>query len=119
MSDKAKSVSVLKWDGKADSCPRYLVKIRALAEFHSCGDTLDETEMVKCPTVTHFKVLSTQMTRSADEDCQIKLYKLNKRLCAIIMLGQESDHGLAVMEGTVEAGVHPHGLGYKFVKVLG
>ena len=43
---------------------------------------------------------------------------MNKRLCAIIMLGQESNHGLAAMEGTVESGLHPHGLAYKFVKFL-
>ena len=36
----------------------------------------------------------------------------------IIMLGQDSDHSLVAIRQAVEKGVHPHGLGYKFVNML-
>ena len=39
-------------------------------------------------------------------------------MCAIITLGQESNHGMAVIKRTVEKGVHPHGLAFKFVSML-
>ena len=118
MSDEAKSVSVPKWDGKAKFCPRYLAKIKALAEYYNCGDALDEAEMKNCPNLTEFKLLSSNSSRTADEDRNIELYKMNKRLCAIIVLGQDSDHRLVAMDGTVIAGLQPHGRAYKFLKVL-
>jgi len=45
------------------------------------------------------------------------LYKQNKHLCAVISLGQDSDHGLAAISRTVVKG-HPHGLAYKFLNIL-
>ena len=87
-------------------------------EYYGCGDALDESEMRNCPNLTEFKILSSNSSRTADEDRKVELYKMNKHLCAIIMLGQDSDHGLVGMEGTIEAGVQPHGLAYKFMKVL-
>ena len=87
MSDESKSISVPKWDGKTDSCLRYLAKIAALAEYYNCEDTLDETEMAMCLTVREFKILSAQSTLSTAEEKKVGLFKQNKCLCAIITFG--------------------------------
>lgn len=118
MSDDSKNITVPKWDGKAETCPRYLAKISALAEYYGCGDALDETEMTNCPNETEFKSLVASSTQTNDEKKKIQLYKQNKRLCAIITLGQDSDHGLAAIRRTVAKGTHPHGLAYKFMNIL-
>jgi hypothetical protein len=55
---------------------------------------------------------------SDDEKKKVTLYKQNKRLCAVITLGQDSDHGLAAISQTVVKGIHPHGLAYKFLNIL-
>jgi len=56
--------------------------------------------------------------QTGDEKKKIQLYKQNKCLCAIITLGQDSDHGLAAIQRTVIKGTHPHGLAYKFMSIL-
>ena len=73
MSDEPKSISVLNWDGKSESCPRYLVKITALAEYCYCGEALDKTEMIKCPGITQFTILSSQTSHMKDEEYHIEL----------------------------------------------
>jgi hypothetical protein len=74
-----------------------LAKIRALAEYYGCGDALDETGMTNHPNKMEFKSLMTSSTQTDDEKKNIHLYKRNKHLCAIISLGQDSDHGLAAV----------------------
>ena len=78
-----KSMSIPKWDGKSKSCPRYVAKTRALAEYYGCGEALDELEMMKCPSVTQFKILSSQTTCTPDQDFKVELYK-QKKQCYII-----------------------------------
>ncbi len=56
MSDESKGLSVPKWDEKKESCPRYLAKLKALAEYYNCEDALDEgTMMSECPEESMFK----------------------------------------------------------------
>ena len=79
---------------------------------------MDDTEMKKCPDVSDFKTLLAKTTPTESEGKQIEVLKQNKRMCAIITLGQESNHGMAVIKRTVETGVHPHGSACKFVSML-
>ena len=68
MSDQSKGLSVPKWDGKEESCPRYLAKLKALAEYYNCGDALDEGIMMsECPDESEFKSLQTQSVLSNDK----------------------------------------------------
>jgi hypothetical protein len=74
MSDESKGLSVPKWDGKEESCPRYLAKLKALAEYYNCGDALDEGTMTsKCPEESEFKSIrrsqSCQMTKRRKSCC--------------------------------------------------
>ncbi len=87
MSDESKGLSVPKWDGKEESCPRYLAKLKALAEYYNCGDVLDEGTMTsECPEESKFKSLHTNSVLSDDEKKKVMLYKQNKCLCAVILL---------------------------------
>lgn len=81
--------SVPKWDGKAESCARYLDQIEALAEYQECGDATDESEMAACPTKAAYTALDKTLATDADA---ITLYKANKKFMAIMTLGQGSDH---------------------------
>ena len=98
MSDESKGLSVPKWDGKEESCPRYLAKLKALAEYYNCGDALDEVTMTsECSKESEFKSLQANSVLSDDEKKKVMLYKQNKHLCAVITMGQDSDHDLAAI----------------------
>ncbi len=114
MSDDTRKMSTIpKWDGRAQTCPRYLSQLVALAEYHDCGDAMDEVEMVNCPTKTEYGAI---IDKTANPGlAKATLYKANKRMCAIITLGQGSDYGLALMEKTKETDF-PQGLAWKFVE---
>ena len=58
---------------------------------------MDETDMANCPTESEYGVFD--LTRFADK-AKAKLYKQNKRICGIMVLGQGSDYGLAVIQKT-------------------
>jgi len=47
-SDARKMLTIPKWDGRVETCPRYLSTIGALTEYHNCGDAMDETDMATC-----------------------------------------------------------------------
>ena len=72
---KSKSLSSIpKWDGTQDTCGRYLSQIKALSEYHECGDALDESEMVNCPT----KAACTLLDKADAVDMNaIALHKAN------------------------------------------
>ena len=74
-----------KWDGKADSLGRYLDQVEAIAEVYDCGDTLDKTAMDNCPTKTEYEALDT--TKPVDVQKAL-LYRQNRKVCAILRLGQ-------------------------------
>ena len=81
-----------------------------IAESESRG--MDEVEMANCPTKTEYGAI---IDKTANPGlAKAMLYKANKRMCAIITLGQGSDHGLALMEKTKETDF-PQGLAWKFV----
>ena len=110
---ESKSLSIPQWDGKKDTFARYLDKIEALAIYYDCGDAMDEVEMRNCPTKTAYAALD--LTQSPGKE-QGALYKANKRMCAIITLGQGSDHGLTMMKKT-KTPDQPNGVAWKFAEM--
>ena len=101
------------WDRKAESCPEYLSQIEALMEYQDCGDALDAKEMQNCPTITDYETLGTT---NPNDIAKAKLYQANKKLCAIIMLGQKTDNGLSVISKTKSN--FPQGIAYHVLKML-
>jgi 3'-phosphoadenosine 5'-phosphosulfate (PAPS) 3'-phosphatase len=75
-------------------------------------------EMTNCPNEMEFRSLVASSAQTNDEKKKIQMYKQNKRLCAIITLGQDSDHGLAAIQRIVAKGTDPHGSAYKFMNIL-
>eukprot|EP00970_Alexandrium_tamarense_P017649 scaffold10388_cov100-Alexandrium_tamarense.AAC.1 len=73
--------------------------------------------MANCPKKSEFDILMGQATKTDDDKEKINLYKQNRRMCAILKLGQESDHGLAIVKKSVSVD-HPNGLAWKIVKHL-
>ena len=87
------------WDGAEATCPRYIAKIEALAVYQQCEDALDEAVMANCPTKAAYNLINKAMTDDGKKE-QLSLYRQNAKLVATIVLGQASDHGLAVVEKT-------------------
>jgi len=75
----------------------YVSKIEAYAKFMGIGDALDHILMVNCPTKSEFVVIDTTNPTNMP---LVELYKVNKKLCAIIALGQGKSHGIALLGKT-------------------
>lgn len=117
MDSESKGLSAPVWDGKAETCARYLDQIEALAEYYDCGDALDSVKMLSmCPTKAEYDALAPTTT-DATELAKVKLYKANKRICAIITLGQKSDYGMSVVKKTKSADF-PQGVAYRVFEIL-
>ena len=68
MSDSEKSMTVPKWDGEADTCPRYLMQLCATAEYYSCGDAMNADKMRALPTESQYENLEREAGKSADDN---------------------------------------------------
>ena len=99
------------WDGKAENFGVYVSKIEAYAEFMGVGDALDPEMMANCPTKSEFAAIDQSNPASTP---LVELYKANKKLCAIIALGQGKSHGIALL-GKTKSEDYPNGLAYEFV----
>jgi hypothetical protein len=66
--------------------------------------------MANCPTKSEFAVIDG--TNPTDMPL-VELYKVNKKLCAIIALGQDKSHGIALL-GKMKNNDYPNGLAYEF-----
>lgn len=97
-----------------ETCSRYISKVKALVDLNDCGDAMDETMMANCPTKSEYDALDLT---SDDGKEKARLWKINKRAMAVITLGQESDHGLAMVDKT-KSREHPHGKAHKVVEML-
>ena len=53
-SNASKIMTIMKWDGRAASCPCYLAQTKVLAKFHDCSDAIDQVEIENCPTKTEY-----------------------------------------------------------------
>jgi hypothetical protein len=115
MSADSKSLSgVPKWDGKQTTAGMYISKLEALLEYHDSGDAIDRVAMANCPTKSEYDALGTT---DAGDIKKAMLYRQNKRACAIMVLGQTSDHGLAIITKTKTAD-QPHGLAFEFIETM-
>ncbi len=96
--------------GKAKSFGVYASKIEAYAKLVDVGDALDPLLMKNSPTWLEFAVLG--VTRPNNQQL-VKLYWANKKLCAIIVLGQ----GKSCMAflGKTKNDDYPNGLAWEFV----
>ena len=110
MTDKSLS-KIPYWDGKSESFGVYISKIEAYAEFMGVGDVLDPVLMTNCPTKSEFALLDVTNPTNGP---LVELYKANKKLCAIIVLGQGKSHGIALL-GKMKSDDFPNWLAYKFV----
>ena len=105
-----KSLSTVpKWDGAQDTCARYIAQVMALSEYYDCGDAMDSVAMGNCPTKTEYEAIGANP--AGNDLKRALLWRQNKRMCAILTLGQASDHGLAVIQKTVTADF-PQGKAY-------
>ena len=111
MSDNSLS-KIPYWDGKAESFSVYINKIEAYAEFMGVGDALDPVLMANCPTKSEFAVLDVTNPTNGP---LVELYKANKKLCAIIALGQGKSHGIALL-GKTKSEDYPNGLAFEFIE---
>ena len=102
MSDSDKQIRAPTWDGTDNRSGQYLAKTKALAVYYGYGDTMMAATMKDLPTQLEYTIIPVGTT-DTDEKAKRKLYDDNKRMAAIIVLGQQSDHGLAMMESTVTA----------------
>ena len=99
------------WDGKAESFGVYLSKIEAYAESIGVGDALDPVLIANCPTKSEFvEIVVTSPTNIP----LVERHKANKKLCAIISLGQGVSHGIALLV-KMKNDDYPKGLAYEFV----
>ena len=94
--------------GKSETCPRYLAQIKTLAEYYDLGGALDATTVANCPTKSEYNLLGTT---NPNDNAKLKLNKANKKICVTIMLGQKTDHGLAVINKT-KLDIFPQGMVY-------
>ena len=106
MESTKSGVSIPKWNGKQETFARYAAKVHALAVYYECGDAFEETAGTKLVTKTQYESISDKTTGIGKQ--QADLYIANKRMCALIVLGQDSDHGLATIQKTATKD-HPHG----------
>lgn len=115
-TNESKSLSTIpKWDGKTDTCSMYMAQVVALAEYYDCGDAMDKVAMANCPTKSEYDALGSNPTGDALK--KAVLYRQNKRMCAILTLGQGSNHGLAVIKKTVSDDF-PQGKAYRIIEML-
>ena len=111
MESSKSGVSIPKWNGKQDSFARYYAKVHALAVYYDCGDAFDVAKMVKLPKKSEYDALD--LTKDSDKELAA-LYNANKQMCTLIVLGQDLDHGLAMINRTLTP-EYPHGNTTRFM----
>ncbi len=57
------------------------------------------------------------VSNDADEKKPTKLYQQNKRACTIMVIGQKTNHGLAMVEKT-KTDDYPHGTSWKAIETM-
>ena len=92
--DSSNSMSIPRWDGKQETFPLYRAKVKTFLEYYDCGDALDAVAMRNLPKKAEYDILGTT---DDDHIKKVFFYKANKSIYTIIVLGQDSDHGLATM----------------------
>ena len=117
MAEEIKTVGVPKWDGKKETAGTYLDKLKSTVMYYNAGDTMDETAMQNCPTKSEYDALLALTNPNPGEQTKIALWKANNRVMAIIMLGNDKAHAVAMAKATQTADF-PMGKACDFVKKL-
>ena len=84
-------------------------------EYHDSGDSMDSTIMATCPAKVQYD--QYVVSNDADEKKLAKLYEQNKRACTIMVIGQKTNHGLAMIEKT-KLDDYPHGIAWKAIETM-
>ncbi len=92
----------------------FISNLEALLEYHGRGDAIDRVAMRNCPTKAEYDDLGTT---NASDIQKAMLYCHNKGVCAIMVLGQTSDHGLEIVTKT-KSDDHPHGLAFEVSETM-
>ena len=82
------------WDSKMESFGVNVRKMKAYAKFMGIGDALDLVLMANCPTQSEFAMINITNPTNVH---LVELYKVNKKLCAIIALGWGKNHGIVLL----------------------
>ena len=114
MESTKSGVSIPKWNGKQETFAWYAAKLHALAVYYKCGDAFEEAVMAKLVTRSQYDSIINKTMGARKQAAD--LYNANKQMCALIVLGQDSDHGLAMMNKTTLTN-HPHGNAFQFLKL--
>ena len=108
--------SIPQGDGTEKACLRYLSKIKAMSQYQDGGDACDKLKMRACPTKAEYEAL-VQASTVVDVIAKIKLWKSNAKLMATIVMGQQSNHGMAMVEKTKSADL-PSGQAWKVLEAM-
>ena len=76
-----------KWDGKVSSAGRYLAKFESTVKIYEQSDALDKTVMVDLPTKSEYDALVASAATDDASKRLMRLFKANKRVCAMFTLG--------------------------------
>ena len=93
----------------------YLSKLEAMLEYHNSGDVIDKTKMATCPTKSQYDVLS--MSNNDGDKKETLLFYQNKRACVIMVIGQKTNHGLAMIDKR-KTDDQPHEVAWKAIKTM-
>ena len=115
--ETTRGVSTPSWDGEASSAANYMFKVTAVAGYHSCLEAMDSGDMTDCPTKSEYDTLMANTNRDADEDNKVFLFKANRKIMAIISLGQNSDLGMAMVNHT-KTPDQPNGVAHEFLAAM-
>ena len=113
MSSDAKSISAPKWDGKQASAGRYMAQVEATAIYYDFGNAIDSTSVI--PMKGKYD-LAVGETNTAEKKTR-KLFEENRRICAMVVLGQQTDHWLALLMKTKNSD-YSHGKAQLFLSQM-
>ena len=98
--ESSRGVATPSWDGEASTAENYMFKVTAVAGFHGCIEAMDSRDMLDCPTKIEYDVLMANTNRDAGENDKVALFKANRKIMAILSLGQNSNLGIAMVNNT-------------------
>lgn len=109
------STKIPSWNGSPETAGIYCEKLIATVEVKGYGDALDESKMQGLPTKTEYDTLD-----ATNDATEIAKFEMNKKVMAMIVLGQESAQGMAAINKTktVGTGGHIYGVAHKVVSSI-
>ena len=100
MASESKSLlAIPKWDRIQTSAGIYILKMETLLEYHDSRDAIGRVVMQNCLMKAEYDILGTTDANNIKK----------------AVIGQETDHGLAVITKMKTDG-HPYGLAYEVIE---